>query len=461
MKPKFLPALTLATFLAVSVLQVGLGFAVPTDLPGGPKVTEIPLTTMPSNGPQKGPLFIQSRAPFLSPPNQGSFSPDQLEEIYHGVWELVANAYFDHAKLKGWEAWEHKFDGKLRSSDELEAAVEQMLGSLDDQWTKVFTTKSKIKSTQQLMSGIGHTGVALEKSDKGLWTIDWISYGTAAYHSPLRRGDVVISVQGKSLVNLTSEQIQELLKAPIGSTVEIEYRLADRSASVVRLQIIEPETPKVTSRLYPGGIAYVRFPDFEKPELVNDMMQAFADLREQNGGALKGIVLDLRGNPGGLFDLAVAVGSLFIENGTITTSQTRNNLIVVDQKYHTVAPLKHDYGQSSPESIQLYRELYTAPMVVLVDSSSASASEILSGALKDNGRATVIGVTTYGKGVGYSRHPLPTGGEFQITGLSYVTPNGTNLAHKGLTPNKVVERPRTGNTDTQLAAALKHLRDGK
>lgn len=100
-------------------------------------------------------------------------------------------------------------------------------------------------------------------------------------------------------------------------------------------------------------------------------------------------------------------------------------------------------------------------MAVLVDGSTASAAEILSGALKDNGRAIVIGTTTYGKGVGYSRHNLPTGGAIQITELKYVTPNGTNLAGKGLTPHKVVEQPRVGTADEPLTAALSHLRGGK
>src|SRR5262249_28045433 len=141
--------------------------------------------------------------------------------------------------------------------------------------------------------------------------------------------------------------------------------------------------------------------------------------------SIEGVVFDLRGNPGGEFKRGVSVASYFLEKGVVATSTTRDGRLVVEAVHRTTPIPSYAKQSLSAEWKSLLEVLHEKPLVVLVDGSSMSASELVAGALKDNGRARIVGTPTFGKAVGYQNYTLDNEGELSITSMKYSTPNGT------------------------------------
>lgn len=383
-------------------------------------------------------------------------SAEMLEENYHQVWKMVSEHYRDRAKLEHWDEWLHKYDGKLTTVDEYESALQAMLGSLHDRWT-YYTSTADMKKQQELAEkGIVSAGLRLEQQSDGSYKVNAVFWGTAAYKSALHKGDSVISVGGEPLAGKTSEEVEDLLRGPAGKALDIEYS-HNGNAQKVTIIIDAPKPPQVEGGLLPGNIAYVRLPAFF-PGPVAGMTQGLMKMHQQANGNLTGIILDLRGNPGGRVDLAQNVAEMFMETGTIFSYTTREGRQVTNQKVDVIAPMAHEFAGVPPEVVTMVKDFYKVPMVVLVDGSSASAAEILTGALKDNGRAIIVGTTTWGKGVGMMQTQIPPGGTLSITSLDYLTPSGYNLNGKGIAPNVEVERTPGSRIDEQLDAAVQIIK---
>lgn len=386
---------------------------------------------------------------------QAAPTPEQLEGLYNKVWERVGATYHDHEALKDWLSWKEKYKGKLTTEAELEAALKEMLASLNDRWTK-YTPSTEIQAQRTAaQSGIAPLGMALARQADGTYRLDFLIYGSSAQQSDLRKNDIIKSIDGKDLSQLSQDEVDKLLAGKAGTKVEVVYSKDGKDGKLTLTYARIPEA-QVEAKLLPGKIAYVRLPDFMAEETVGAMAEALAKMHKVSGG-FNGLILDLRGNPGGQFQLAIFVSSLFIENGTVVSSTTRQGRLVTHERYEVIRPFAHDFDGQPAEIVALMKDLFVVPMSVLTDGSTASSSEIVTGALKDNGRATVIGTTTYGKGVGYQTGRLPTGGVLSITSLDYLTPSGFNLSNKGISPNLVVEQPRGSKVDEQLAAAVKDI----
>ncbi|MCC6979393.1 MAG: PDZ domain-containing protein [Candidatus Melainabacteria bacterium] len=406
-----------------------------------------------------GPLPEELKKFFQMFSQQAALTPQQLENIYKSTWAQVNATYYDHAALKDFGAWKNKYDGKLTTQAELEAAIKEMMASLGDKWT-FYTTSEEIKqSTAQHNAGLEPLGMMFKKNADGTYSIDYVMYGTPAQKSILRKGDVVKSINGKDLAALTPQEVERLTLVKAGDEAQVVFVL-DGQDQTLTLKSAPADAPDLNAKLLPGGIAFIRLPDFSGPQVIQAFVSTLAEMHKANGGKLNGIILDLRGNPGGVFDLARQFSSLFLAEGVIVTSTTRNGLEVKEERFSVVKAWPHDLGDADAEDLAFIRTLETAPMAVLVDGNSASSAEIVTGALKDNGRAVIVGETTWGKGVGYSsgRH-RGAGGWISVTGLSYLTPSGYNLANKGIVPNIEVAQPRGSALDVQLDAAIKAVKD--
>jgi carboxyl-terminal processing protease len=396
-------------------------------------------------------LFGQMQAQ-VAPP-----TPKQLEDVYKSVWYRINATYYDHDALKNFGQWKNKYDGKLTTPAELETAIKEMAGSLNDRWTS-YTTSEEIKqSMSQHNAGLEPLGMMFKQHQDGSYVIDFMVYGTPAQKSDLRKGDTVKSINGKDLTGLTATEVEKLTLVKAGDEATI-VAVIDGKDVTFTLKSAPADAPDFAAKLLPGNIAYVRLPSFESEEMVAGLVGNLQELYKASGGKLNGLVLDLRGNPGGVFDYARQVASLFLSQGVIVTSTTRQGLELHEERFSVVKAWPHDFGDAPPEAIAFLHTLETVPMTVLTDGSSASCSEILTGALKDNGRAVIVGQTTYGKGVGYQSGRHRAGGWLSVTSLSYLTPSGYNLANKGIDPDIPVAQPRGAALDVQLDAAVKAVK---
>jgi len=378
-----------------------------------------------------------------------------LEDFYQDVWQQIGDRYYNPDALKDWGKWQFKYKGKLTTLGELDKAVTEMVNSLGDRWTRYTAPDDLDALFFDKLAGVVFAGMQLEKQADGTYRVRAFVYGSPAHKSDLRTGDVVKSIGGKELKDLSDADVEKLLYGQAGAKLELVYVDAGKDVSLtIELGATPPAV--VESQLLPGNLGYVRLPHFSSSRVLAQLQAAVAELQKQAGGDLQALILDLRANPGGRFEFAIEGAHLFLESGTIVSSRTRRGRITTDQ-VSTVSPvLPYVANAQSAGAKKLSDLLLHKPLVVLQDGSTASASEIVIGALKDNGRARTVGTTTVGKAVGYSTNRLDNDGILTITELKYLTPKGTDIYHKGITPDVVVTQPR-GSKDAQLDAAVQEL----
>ncbi|MFL5905826.1 MAG: S41 family peptidase, partial [Solirubrobacteraceae bacterium] len=317
--------------------------------------------------------------------------------------------------------------------------------SLDDQFSNYFSPEDYAdfqEVTQGQFSGVGMT---VEETDKGLRVMT-VYDGSPADKGGLKPGDIVTAVNGRSIAGDPSEASTAKIKGPAGTsvTLTVKSEKAERDVKLERAQVDIPVVESSMERRGTRKVGHVRLAGFtsgahgEVSEAVRKLLRQGAD----------GIVLDLRDNGGGLLNEAVLVSSIFIPEGKIVSTKGRSR---PERTYDAT-------GGSIPTSV---------PVAVLVNRQSASASEIVTGALQDRKRATVVGTRTFGKGVFQEIEPLDNGGALDITVGEYFTPSGRNLGGggtkrgAGLQPNVVVRERAGSRDDRALAAALALLARAK
>jgi carboxyl-terminal processing protease len=325
-----------------------------------------------------------------------------------------------------------KIDRDKLLDTSLAAAVE----SLQDQFSHYFTPKEYTNFQLDTEGQFEGVGMSVREVKQGL-RVEEVYAGSPAKEGGLKVGDIIVSVNGRSLAGKTSDQSTTLIKGPAGSSVTLGLR-GGRSLRLKRAKVDIPIVQSKLERSEGKDIAWVRLAGFTSGsgEDVKDAVRA--QLRE---GA-KGVILDLRHNGGGLLNEAVSVASTFLEEGRVVSTKGR------------ARPERVYNAEGGAISSKI-------PVVVLVDEGSASASEIVTGALQDRKRAKVVGTRTFGKGVFQEIERLPNGGALDITVGEYFTPSGHNLGGggvrkgAGVTPDiQASDDPET-KSDEALQTALK------
>jgi carboxyl-terminal processing protease len=301
----------------------------------------------------------------------------------------------------------------------IHGAIRGLLGNLDPH--SDFLDKSEFSDMQSLTSGeFNGIGIDIGVQDDAIVIIAPID-GSPAARAGVKAGDEILEVNGTSLDGLSLDQASDLLRGKPGSTVTLSLLPAGADKPVsVKLIREEVHVPSTRAELLQHGYGYLRISDFgdDTAEGVKSGMRA---LQKKNGGPLAGLVMDLRDNPGGLLDAAVDVSDAFLDSGIIVSAKGR-------------APDSNFVRKATPGDL-----LSGAPLVVLVNQGTASAAEIVAGALKDNHRALIMGVQTFGKGSVQTVIPLPQGDAIKLTTALYYTPAGTSIQAQGIVPDVEVD----------------------
>ncbi|MCA0315205.1 MAG: hypothetical protein LCH63_15425 [Candidatus Melainabacteria bacterium] len=444
-----------------------------TKVDGGsdqPSIEGIPL-----DDPQKLKEFLEKHGiamPGAAAPQAPS--PQDLEDFYHEVWRLVAMKYYNESKLVGWETWYDKYKGKLLTVKDLESALSEMLGGVGDRWTQYTTSDTIERSRARAKNDIVDLGISVAPQKDGTYKIDFLSYGTPGWKSnAFRTGDTLKSVhvnpqdpatQPVNVKGLSAKDVDELLQQKVGTKVSVVIA-HDGIEEKVDLSFEKPDRAPIMLKPLPNNIGYIRLPTFGSDQgsveaLGNAFVEGLAKLDGHFKGNMQGIVLDLRGNSGGAVELAKMIASIFIRDGSFIKEQEREGRLNKVTENTFKAPMPYQFVGVPPEVLSLMSRLYTMPMVVLVNGSSASSSEILTGTLMDNNRAVVVGTQTFGKAVAFIVMPTPAGGFLQVTTMHYLTPNGNDIAGKGIAPNVAIDNKRGSQaTDDQLSTAVKIVSD--
>ncbi len=301
----------------------------------------------------------------------------------------------------------------VTDEDLIEAAINGMLTSLDPHST--YLPDDNFKKVQQQTTGkFGGLGIEVTMENGFLKVVSPID-DTPAFDAGLQPEDLILSVDDESIVGITLSEAVEKLRGPIGSEVNITVQRADDEPFDVAIIRDEIKIRSVRSRLY-DDIGYIRITTFSE-QTSPGLKKAVEELTEEAENGLTGIVLDLRNNPGGLLSEAIKVTDAFLERGEIVSTRGRDN-----------SDIQHAYARPGDITNGL-------PVVVLINSGSASASEIVAGALKDHRRAILMGTRSFGKGSVQSIMPMPGHGAIRLTTARYYTPSGVSIQAKGIAPD--------------------------
>jgi carboxyl-terminal processing protease len=340
-----------------------------------------------------------------------------------------------------WEAWQivqtHYLEQPVDDEKLMQGAIRGMLDALGDQHTS-YMDPSEFEDANAPLEGYDGIGAYVNTDGELLTIIEPID-GSPAEAADLRAGDQIIAIDGEDVTGMLPENARLKVLGPAGSKVILtilrEGVEQPFDVEITRAHIV---IPSVESEMLEGQIAYVSLSTFGETS-AEDLSNAIEQLLAQNPKAL---ILDLRNNSGGYLDIAIDIGSLFLSDGVVAYEE---------------------YGDGTRITYETTGEAIAAdiPMIVLVNEWSASASELVAGALQDRGRAQIVGAVTFGKGTVQSWIPLSNDqGAVRVTIARWLTPNGDNVHETGLTPDYEVaytEEDMLAGNDPQLERAIELL----
>ncbi|MES2936191.1 MAG: S41 family peptidase [Pseudomonadota bacterium] len=377
---------------------------------------------------------------------RGSLAPLPLEELQQlaAVFSMVKTDYVEPVD-------EHKL---------ISDAIAGMVASLDPH-SQYFDKKS-FKEFREGTSG-RFVGVGIEISQEdGLVKVVSPIEGSPAFRAGLKPGDLITKIDDTAVKGLSlSDAVKRMRGEPNTKVMLTIYRKDENRSFPVTITREEIKTQSVKGKVIEPGYAWIRLSQFQE-RTVDDFVAKMTEIYKQEPN-LKGLVLDLRNDPGGLLDAAVAVSAAFLpENVTVVST---NGQLPESKFAYKAAPEFYQRRAGADPLRRLPASLKTVPLVVLVNEGSASASEIVAGALQDHRRATILGSQTFGKGSVQTVRPLGPDTGLKLTTARYYTPNGRSIQAKGIVPDVMVDESEEGNVfsvlRTREADLEKHLSSGQ
>lgn len=346
---------------------------------------------------------------------------DSPKAVLDEAWQLVFREFVDGKfNQVNWQAQREELLSKnYTSREEAYTALRKALEKLQDPYTRFMDPKQYEALTNQTageLSGVGMQ-LTLDETTKAITVVEPIK-NSPAIKAGIQSGDRVLAIDGVSTTGMTVEQAANKIRGSVGTNVNLRMGREGEKEFDLTLTRARIELETVTYRVNNEGnrkIGYIQLREFNS-HAAEQMQAAIQALTKEN---VQAFVLDLRGNPGGLLRTSIDIARMWMDTGAIVSTVDRNG---------------------KTQEIRNNRTSITKlPVVVLVDSNSASASEILAGALKDNQRGVVMGTQTFGKALVQSVFSLSDGSGLAVTIAHYYTPNGIDISHKGVTPDVKVD----------------------
>jgi carboxyl-terminal processing protease len=365
-------------------------------------------------------------------PKGVAFFKDSPKELVDEVWQIIDREYVDGTfNQKDWRAIRKEYLQKnYKSKEEVYVGVRQMLKNLNDPYTRFMNPKEfrdlQVETSGQLV-GVG-IQLSQDEKTKKLVVIAPIE-DTSASKAGIISKDIIVKIDGKSTTGMDVNNAVQLIRGKEGTTVKLTIQRDDKQVLEFNLLRQQIEIHPVEAKYRPkelNGIGYIRLKQFSA-NASTEMESAIKKLEAQGAN---GYILDLRSNPGGLLFGAIDIAKMWLNDGKIVSTVNRQGVGDTSSANQTAITKK--------------------PLVVLVDGGSASASEILSGALQDNKRAQLVGLKTFGKGLVQSVRPLKDGAGMAVTIAKYYTPSGKDINHSGIKPDIEVKV-----TKAQIQALIK------
>lgn len=361
-------------------------------------------------------------------------------EMYDDVWKIVNKKYYDPSNnSQDWARWRYRYENKLKTKEDAYVAIETMLSSLNDPYTRFLDPKEFSEETQSIKGSLKGIGTQIGIRDGELVIIAPLE-DSPAERAGLLADDRILEINGESTKGINIDAAADKIRGEKGTTVTLLIQrkgVPNKLYSVVRDEIevksVSCKPPFETE--IPNDIQYIRLSSFISKNAAGEIESIL-----NNSNHVKGYIIDLRSNPGGLLTNAIYISDMLLRGGIIVSTVDRDS-------YKTTTRAR-------------MQQVTDKPIVVLINKGSASASEILSGALKDNHRATIVGEQSFGKGLVQEINRLPDEAGMNITIQRYLTPSGTDIHKKGITPDVVVELTQENaeaKNDVQLKKAIEIL----
>jgi carboxyl-terminal processing protease len=400
---------------------------------------------------------LLSSLALLNPPSAVALEVVELEQdnpkaVLDEAWQLINREYVDDTfNQTDWLAVRQRLLSREYTSPEAAyAALREELQRLDDPYTRFLDPREYADLSDQTAGEVSGVGLQLQRDEqtRGIY-VTGVLEDSPAEMNGLRTGDRILVVDGQSTERMSVNAVSRLLRGEENSHVTLTYSRNNGQPMTVILVRARLEVPTVTYQkltVNDRQIGYIRLDEFNG-HATEQMVAAIEALAEQQ---VEAFVLDLRGNPGGLLSASIEISRLWLQRGPIVRTLDRS-------------------GESAEISANR-TSLTDLPLAVLVNGRSASSSEILTGALQDNNRATVVGTTTYGKALVQSLYGLSDGSGLAVTIAHYYTPDGTDISQVGITPdveviltdsqqNELVSNPAVlaSDLDLQFMQAVRAL----
>jgi len=352
------------------------------------------------------------------------------QKLFENSWRIIKNNFYDSSmNHQDWKRWKKHYKGKIKTDEDANVAINTILASLDDPYSRFLNQKEYADQNISIDSKISGIGVNIASLGGKTYVVSVIE-GTPAYKANLKVKDIIMKVDGKDISGLEISEVASLVRGKENTTVNLVIL---RGKKKIQKNIIRKEIKiKTVKSSVEKNIGYIQILSFIGSETSEEFIQALEKTQNTDG-----LIIDLRGNTGGLLPNAVFIANMFIDKGNIVSVVGRNGY---RQRF---------YAQQTDFVID-------KPLLVLVDGGSASASEILSGALKDYHKAKLIGTKTFGKGMVQKIIPMPNMTGINLTIAKYLTPAGHDINKIGIEPDikvDLTQKDILANDDVQLDTA--------